>query len=276
MLTIRRTAGKRREDECIENERIKNECMDRRIHRMERRQIALSILSAGLAVGLALASAKIFPNRVSAAESPSVLHLKGLVIEDGQGRARILLGAPFPAVPDRVRQDDTTTAMLFLDEQGHDRFSIGEKMTPQIDGAVPTNFHKPGTGYGLTLFDQLGDERGSMGFLSNGSTVSRAVFSLDRPKGDAIGAIVDDTSGYAGLVAMYPPRAIGVEATAILLGTQGNKGYLSMQDTRNLPSASLSVGPEPLPSLRVFDSTGKPGPNLLKAPVSDRANIQTQ
>ncbi len=270
MLTIRRTAGTRREDQCAD------ERMERRIHRMERRQIALSILCAGLAIALAFASAKIFPTRVSAAEAPSVLHLKGLVIEDGQGRARILLGAPFPTVPDRTRQDDTTTALLFLDEQGHDRFSIGEKMTPQIDGTVPSNFHKPGTGYGLTLFDQVGNERGGMGFLSNGSTVNRAVFSLDRPKGDAIGAIVDDASGYAGLVAMYPPRNIGVEATGILLGTQGNKAYLSMQNTRNLPSASLSVADETIPSLQIFDLKGKPGPNLLKPPASDRTITETQ
>ncbi len=72
--------------------------------------------------------------------------------------------------------------MVFLDEQGHDRFSIGEKMTPQIDGEIPRNYEKLSTGFGLTLYDSLGNDRGGMGFLSNGNNVSRAVFGLDRPK----------------------------------------------------------------------------------------------
>jgi hypothetical protein len=244
--------------------------IERRMQSMEQQLLALTLLCVTLAIALALVSRKNTPNRVLAAESAAVLHLRGLVIEDDQGRARILLGSPFPVVADRVRHDATTTAMVFLDEEGHDRFSIGEKFTPQIDGELPRNYEKLAAGFGLTLYDQLGNDRGGMGFLSNGNSVSRAVFSLDRPKGDAIGAIVDDTTGFAGLVAMYPPRQVGVEATGILLGTQGNKAYLSMQDTKNMPSTSLSVGPEPNPSLQVFDRKGKPGPNLLLPAASDR------
>ena len=41
---------------------------------------------------------------VLAQTSPQVLKTRGLIIEDDQGRARILMGAPFPAVPGRVRQ----------------------------------------------------------------------------------------------------------------------------------------------------------------------------
>jgi hypothetical protein len=251
--------------------------MERRIRRMERGLVVLTFLCSCFATTtVVLASRQYTPHSVLAAESPQVLHLRGLVIEDGQGRARILLGSPFPVVPDRQRHDATTTAMVFLDEQGHDRFSIGEEMTPQIDGEIPRNYEKLSTGFGLTLYDQLGNDRGGMGFLSNGSNVSRVVFGLDRPKGDAIGAIVDDTTGYAGLVAMYPPRQVGVEATGILLGTQGNKAYLSMQDTKNMPSTFLSVGSEPDPSFQVFDRKGKPGPNLLRPQASDRSIIATQ
>ncbi len=260
----------------LANETNQSASMERRIKNMEKRLLALTVLCATLAIALTLVSTKNTPNRVLAAESAAVLHLRGLVIEDDEGRARILLGSPFPVVSDRLRHDATTTAMVFLDEQGHDRFSIGEKMTPQIDGEVPRNYQKLSTGFGLTLYDQLGNDRGGMGFLSNGTNVSRAVFSLDRPKGDAIGAIVDDTTGYAGLVAMYPPRQVGVEATGILLGTQGDKAYLSLQDSRNMPSASLFVGPEPNPSLQVFDRKGKPGPNLLRPQASDRVVSATQ
>jgi hypothetical protein len=250
---------------------------ERRMRRMERGLLVLTFLSSCFATTtFLLAWRQYTQHSVLAAESPQVLHLRGLVIEDDRGRARILLGSPFPVVADRQRHDATTTAMVFLDEQGHDRFSIGEKMTPQIDGEIPRNYEKLSTGFGLTLYDSLGNDRGGMGFLSNGNNVSRAVFGLDRPKGDAIGAIVDDTSGFAGLVAMYPPREIGVEATGILLGTQGDKAYLSMQDTKNMPSTSLSVGSEPNPSLQVFDRKGKPGPNLLRSQASERNIVATQ
>jgi hypothetical protein len=110
---------------------------------------------------------------------------------------KCLLGAPFPSVSDRLRQDVTGTDMVFLDEKGHDRFSLGEMM-PASPG-----FHGIGSAYGLTIYDPEGNERGGMGFLSNGSTVSRAVIALDRPglpstSGDAWGAMVDDKSGFAG------------------------------------------------------------------------------
>jgi hypothetical protein len=260
----------------LANETNGSVLMEQRMQRMEKALVALLLICSVLAIALCSVSRNNAPNRVLAAESATVLHLRGLVIEDDQGRARILLGSPFPVVADRVRHDATTTAMVFLDEEGHDRFSVGEKFTPQIDGVVPRDYQELSTGFGLTLNDQLGNDRGGMGFLSNGTSVSRAVFSLDRPKGDAIGAIVDDTTGYAGLVAMYPPRQVGVEATGILLGTQGDKAYLSLQDSRNMPSTSLSVGPEPNPSLQVFDRKGKPGPNLLRSPASDRTITETQ
>jgi hypothetical protein len=237
--------------------------LELRMQCMERRVLALTALCVCLLVGFVVASCTAGPAAVKAADAPSVLHLKGLVIEDVQGRARILLGAPFPTVPDRSRQDETTSAMVFLDESGHDRLAIGEKLAPQIGGSVPANYQRPGIGYGLTLNDAMGNERGGMGFLSNGSSVGRAVMVLDRPEGDAIGAIVDDNTGYAGLAALYPVRQRGLKATGILLGTQGNKAFLSMQDLENQPRASLSVDSRQLPTLQVFDENGKPSANLL-------------
>jgi hypothetical protein len=196
-----------------------------------------------------------------------VLHLKGLVIEDQQGRARILLGAPFPAVHDRLRQDTTTTTLLFLDEQGHDRFSIGEIMPAQINGKVPPQFHRIGSSsaYGLTIYDPLGNERGGMGFLSNGSTVNRASIALDRPDGDAIGMMVDDKTDFAGLAAMYP-RKIGDYATGLLLATQGSKAFITMKDVHDIPRATFEIGPELNPSFRLSDQAGKLGPDLLSSP----------
>lgn len=63
--------------------------------------------------------------RVEAQESGTVLRARGLIIEDSQGRPRLVLGAPFPRVPGRKRQDPPTQAMVFLDEQGFDRLTFG-------------------------------------------------------------------------------------------------------------------------------------------------------
>lgn len=247
--------------------------MERRIRRMEGITLALFILGAGLASALFVADLR-KESTVNAAEAPTVLHVKGLVIEDEQGRARILLGAPFPSIPDRTRQDETTSAMVFLDDQGHDRFAIGEKFAPQIKGAIPTNYRSPGAGYGLTLFDSTGNERGGMGFLANGINLGRAVMVLDRPSGDAIGAIVDDSTGYAGLAALYPAAGNETGMTGILLGTQGNKAFLSMQDPEDRPRASLSVESSRVPAFQVFDQDGRPGPNLLHP--TERATTDTK
>ncbi len=248
--------------------------IEARVRRMEARQFLLTAICAALIMALVLSIANRQQTTAKAAESQQVLRLKGLVIEDEQGRARILLGSPFPAVTDRKRQDATTSAMVFLDEQGHDRFALGEKMAPQIEGAVPANYRSPGKGYGLTLFDPSGNERGEMGFLSSGNNGNRAVVVLDRPQGDAIGAIVDDSTGYAGLAALYPDSGNVPARTGILLGTQGNKAFLSMQDAENRPRASLSVESRRAPALLVFEDDGRPGPNLLHP--ADRAMTDTR
>src|SRR5580704_9949242 len=91
---------------------------------------------------------------VKAADDERVLRLKGLVIEDEQGRARILIGAPFPVVSERLRKDVSGVDMVFLDEEGHDRFTVGEMM-PAAPG-----FHRIGSAYGLNIFDTTGHERG--------------------------------------------------------------------------------------------------------------------
>ena len=246
---------------------------DSRIRLLEKKVIVLAWLCGVLMIALTLVLRKPPLHEVKAAESPSVLHLKGLVIEDEQGRARVLLGAPFPNTHERLRQDAMTTTMVFLDEQGHDRFSIGEFMPAQINGKIPSKFHRMGssTAYGLTIFDTAGNERGGMGFLSNGSTVNRATIALDRPGADAIGLMVDDETGMAGLVAMYP-QEVGDHSTGLLLATQGSKAFFTMKDARDIPRATFEIGPELSPSFRLFDKGGKGGPEMLKTAAGDDTN----
>ena len=245
---------------------MKNDEVDVRLQRLERRVLVLTCLCSSLAIALALVLWTSPRRSVEAAAKPSVLRTRGLIIEDDQGRARVLLGAPFPKVGNRLRQDDASTAIVFLDEQGHDRFLVGETIAAQIDGKVPQAFHRMGqsSAYGATIFDPAGNERGGIGFLSNGGTVNRAVMALDRPGEDAVGMMVDDKTGYAGLGVSYPPE-VGKWTTGLILGTQGSKAFITIKDLHDTPRGTLGIGPEMVPSFQLFDEKGNPGPELLKS-----------
>jgi hypothetical protein len=234
--------------------------LELRVRSLERKILCLTALSGLLLTALAVSTAGRFTGRVKAAEDTKVLRVKGLVIEDEQGRGRILLGAPFPAVQERLRKDVTGTDLVFLDEEGHDRFRVGETL-PASPG-----FHRIGASYGVTILDTKGSERGGMGFLSNGSTVNRAVIALDRPENpsvssDAWGAIVDDASGFAGTVYLYPPAG-DHDQEGIMIGTKGNKASITFKD-RNDKDRSTFALTEGEPSFQLFDKTGKPTADLL-------------
>ena len=231
-----------------------------RVRNLERKLHLLGALCALLIVALSVSVIGSFATRVRADESAKVIHAKGLIIEDNSGRARILLGAPFPSVPERVRKDVTGTDLVFLDEEGYDRFRVGETL-PAMPG-----FHRIGSAYGATILDTKGNERGGLGFLSNGSTVNRAVIALDRPynpsvSADAWGAIVDDASGFAGTAFMYPPQG-DHDQEGIMIGTKGNKAFITFKD-RNDKDRSTFALTEGEPSFQVFDKTGKAGADLL-------------
>jgi hypothetical protein len=88
--------------------------------------------------------------------------------------------------------------MVFLDEQGHDRLTLGEEPEPQIGGKVSQMMHRIAPGFGVVIHDGSGDERGTYGWLANG----RALITLDRPGLDAWAAVVDDKTGFAGMLSV--------------------------------------------------------------------------
>lgn len=237
---------------------------DQRIQLLERRLRTLICLCSLLALGLGVLAWRGPSHLANAAESPSILHVKGLVVEDELGRARILLGAPFPSVHDRLRQDTTATSILVLDEQGHDRISMGQVMPAQIDGKVPANFHRIGSAYALTIYDAVGNERGGMGFLTNDKGLGRSAAVLDRPGHDAVGMMVDDQTDYAGLGVDYSPK-VGEYATGVQLATMGPKAFLTLKNVRDIPRATFSVEADQPPMLQIFDKEGKPSQELIKA-----------
>jgi hypothetical protein len=198
--------------------------LEARVARLEARNKRLGVICGGLTllcVAMVTTMAVAGPDR----SQPSVIHAQGLVIEDANGHPRVLLGAPFPDVPGRLRHDEQTTAMVFLDEQGHDRLTVGEATTPQSRGKVIPHFHRVGASVGMIIHDLDGNERGGMSWLSNG----RGVIAFDYPERDAIGMYVDDTNRSAHFILENPDEAVG-DVSLLELSALGKSGEVRLYD----------------------------------------------
>ena len=224
---------------------------DEKLQALERRTTRLALIcGVQLAILFALCLFLAQSRRVQAADSARVLRAQGLIIEDAHGRARILLGAPFPRVVERMRQDGSTTSMVFLDEKGHDRLTLGEEPEPQIAGKVSPSMHRIAQGFGVVIHDGDGNERGTYGWLSNG----RALITLDRPGLDAWAAVVDDRTGFAGMRVEYPPD-IARDSNAIEIGTMGGQAFVKLQDTEQRDRAVFAFE-DGRTDFKTLDATG--------------------
>lgn len=234
--------------------------IEQRLGALERNTSRWRLL-CGLELLMLLGLCTLFFNRHESTvqAGDGILRGRGLILSDASGKARILFGAPFPDIKDRIRQDERTSSIVFLDDQGHDRLVLGEALPVQRNGIVPPNLHRIGSGYGITLHDLQGNERGGMNFLSNG----RVSIALDRPNGDAWGALVDDKTGFAGTLSIYD-RNVGDGATGIFSGTQGKRAFFTIKGLDDVARAELAVGPDQKPTLTIFNEQGKDGKDILQ------------
>lgn len=208
--------------------------IEARMLQLERKSRRLTFLCIGLfVVSMALSGAIAFagPGRQS-----GIVHVRGLVVEDAQGRARIVMGAPFPDVPHRIRHDAGSVALLFLDEQGHDRLTVGQSFPPQIQGKVPANFHRIGDSVGLFIHNTAGDERGGISWLSDG----RGAISFGYPDRDAIGMYVDEKNRSATFVLEYADAAVG-DVSLFEMTARGRGGRFSLFDPTGKPRSVWNV-----------------------------------
>lgn len=140
-----------------------------------------------------------------------VIRTRGIVIVDAEGRDRILIGAPIPASPQRIRSDfakakqawgshfpdfewyrgleHSTNGILVLDERGYDRIVLGDPAPdPRIGKRVsPVS--------GIAVNDQDGLERIGWGFFPS---LNRTAIGLDSPDGTEgvmIAVLEDSTAG---------------------------------------------------------------------------------
>jgi len=120
-----------------------------RLEKLERTVRRLRLVSGGL--GIALISSFLMAAQ-SRTEASDVLKTQLLIVQDGQGRDRIRLGAPMPDGRQYV-------GMQILNSDGLEQFGLGLKP----DGSVSMGFDtKPGVG------DQRNCERLNMGVTATG------------------------------------------------------------------------------------------------------------
>lgn len=160
-----------------------------------------------------------------------VLRLKGLIIEDAQGRPRILLGAPTPTIAGRVR-NEPVDGFVLLGPNAKDRIVISYPgYEPQVQGKIGRRtVALPSAG--LVLNDSAGNERAGFGVSDDGSRVTLGLDYADR---DALGLIV--SPGFSGFVAFAragernDQAVFGVEkdgnGTLKLANSSGDEAFLA-------------------------------------------------
>ncbi|MEW5901446.1 MAG: hypothetical protein AB1715_08310 [Acidobacteriota bacterium] len=185
--------------------------MDAALNRFQKDITLLKIYATILTLALlGLAAWHIADSRGKGAAG-NILRARGLVIVDENGRDRILIGAPVPGSPQRIRTDfekakgawgkrfphfdwykkldHRTNGILILDEKGFDRIAIGDP-TPD-----PNIGRRISPACGIQINDREGFERTGWGYFAG---LGRVVLGLDSAKGtEAVVLVVreDDTAG---------------------------------------------------------------------------------
>jgi hypothetical protein len=228
----------------------------RSLERKLRRTHALgALLVAGaLAVGFTRQSGAA-ASAAKGASGDGVLRARALVIEDEQGRPRVLLGAPVADVKGR-RRTDAATGLVLLDESGRDRLQVGNCGGPQMGGVVQGRI-APTTG--IMLCDLKGDERGGYGFLDNG----RIVLGMDEENGEGVVLFVAPDLGSKGLIVNEYRGQKNATRLFLGLGKQGD-ATLELKDGKGMGRLRAVATPEETPQLLLLDAEGQELSDVLE------------
>jgi hypothetical protein len=217
------------------------------MRRLERR---LRVLEAGLSVAVALLLiVGLAAMRSESQQRGGVMRVRGLIVEDAQGRPRILLGAPISNAG-RKRQDEAI-GMLVLGENGADHVTIGSPAPPpQIQGRVGRRDAKLA---GMIIHDLDGNERGGFGYLDN----DRVVLGLDyggRTREAVVLHVMEN--GTAGI--SLTPRD-GLRGPRGTLTIDNNTGTIRLRlaDTMSAERLVISLRGDSTPRFEVKDAGTK-------------------
>ncbi len=150
-------------------------------------------------------------------QTMGIIRAKGIIIEDGSGRDRILIGSPIPYSKDRVRNDTALVrkywakeygnpnqymewyknyyhgaeGIVVMNENGFDRVLLGDKL------ADPNIGKRMFQSAGILWNDKEGWELGGAGVNTTKDGKSRSVMGVDDKEGEAVHivALEDGTKG---------------------------------------------------------------------------------
>jgi hypothetical protein len=202
----------------------------------------------------AYGAVRVWPTR--AADSGQVLRVRGLIIEDAQGRPRILLGAPVPKAAGRKRQDDASGIVL-LGENGADRVAIGDPTpNPQTNGKI---LKRISPGSGLIVDDTGGNERAGIGVSGNG----RSAVCLDYPAPSAREAVCLGVvpESLAGILINAPTGDNGERAMMAVL--KDGTSLLKLADTNGNERTMLLIQGDSPAQFLVLDPRTKTKVDVL-------------
>jgi hypothetical protein len=172
------------------------------------RLVAVAAMLGVIALGLSALADRL--------ASSHVLRTRGIVIEDAEGRDRILIGMPVPQSASRMRTDPARVekewaprmggeeymkayreydhsvgGILMLNEQGFDTLMLAEH-TPD-----PNTGKRLFQNSGFTWNDDRGFELGGLGCGKTADGKHRVILGMDDPQGEAVHlfALEDGTKG---------------------------------------------------------------------------------
>jgi hypothetical protein len=217
--------------------------LEARVHQLERTLRRFQIAAVIVVVAVVAAAYLYLGANVSADEGVKVLRVRGLIIEDAQGRPRMLLGAPAPTVPVRKRQEETT-GLVVLGEDGVVRLVMGFAPDPQSGGRASRRI---GSGPGLMINDKDGNERGGLGMMDNDGRIS---LGLDYPSGGEAVSLSVLPNDEASLHLKDPSSL--VRAALVLRRDSAAKLYgLSWRDKSTLDIGLLRLAPYAVKQLTI-------------------------
>jgi hypothetical protein len=177
-----------------------------------------------------------------------VLRLRGLIIEDGQGKPRIIMGAPAPN--DGRRRNDPLYGVAYLDADGTDRLTFGQEPDPMTaEGVKPRRVRATG----ILIHDREGVERGGYAVLDDGM----AALTIDWPKsGEAV--TMGANNDFAAMAAWHH-SPLGQYREAVTIGSvkKSQSGFIRVSDTNSTERVLLSSRGTEQPELSIFDEKGQ-------------------
>jgi hypothetical protein len=150
-----------------------------------------------------------------------IIRAKGIVIEDANGKDRILIGAPVPFSKDRVRTDtalvrkywasqfkdpnqymgwykkykNSANGIVFMNEGGFDRVLVGENLADPNVGVRMFEMS------GILMNNKMGWERAGAGINTTQDGKSRAGIGLDDESGEAMHLMTMEDGSKALIIA---------------------------------------------------------------------------